>query len=93
MEQGILAYLARDYRKALDTWLGLARRGIADAQFFVGGLYMDGEGVDRDLVRAHAWWRLAEDQGHAKAAEFLRQLRDMMNQEEIARAERLARSI
>ena len=54
---------------------------------------MDGEGVDRDLVRAHAWWSLADDQGHAKAAEFLSQLRDIMNQEEIARAERLARSI
>jgi hypothetical protein len=93
VEEGILAYLARDYRKALDTWLGLARRGIADSQFFVGGLYMDGEGVDRDFVRAHAWWTLAEDQGHAKAGQLLSQLRYMMNQEEIARAERMARSI
>ena len=51
---------------------------------------MDGSGVDEDFIRAHAWWRIAADKGHAKAKEFLDLIRSIMTPEQIESAERLA---
>ena len=34
------------------------------AQFYVGGLYIDGTGVVASRVQAHLWWSLAAAQGH-----------------------------
>ncbi len=86
---GLLAYQEEDYEGALSIWLPAARSGNAEAQFFVGGLYMDGSGVEEDVVRAHAWWRLAADQDHAKASEFLDLLDSIMSDEQRDQAREL----
>lgn len=51
---------ASRYRKA-------AEKGIADAQFVLGAMYANGQGVERDYNEAAAWYRKAADQGYAKA--------------------------
>jgi len=75
LDAGLITYRARDYRTALTNWLPLAQNGNDNAQFFVGGLYADGAGVPRDVVRAHVWWSLAATTGHDTAAQFLENLK------------------
>jgi len=48
------------YRKA-------AEQGLAVAQFSLGAMYFNGEGVPHDDEQAVAWFRKAADQGHAFA--------------------------
>ena len=45
----------------------LAEQGDADAQFDLGVMYENGEGVRKNAVRAASWYRKAADQGSAEA--------------------------
>jgi TPR repeat protein len=51
----------------LREWKALALKGHAQAQFRVGSLYDEGEGVPQDFKEAAKWYRLAATQGHASA--------------------------
>lgn len=90
VEKGLLTYHDQDFKTAFSVWLPVAEAGNADAQFFLGGLYMDGAGVEEDLTRAHAWFRLAAEKGHPKAKEFLDLIRSIMTADQIETAERLS---
>jgi TPR repeat protein len=41
----------------------LAEQGDAEAQFALGTMYRDGQGVTRDYEEALRWWRKAAEQG------------------------------
>ena len=84
---GVAAYLGRDYKKAIEFWRPAATRGNADAQFFVAGLYLDGNGVSRDLIRSHIWFARSAGQGHQRAREQLDLLRKIMTQAQFIEAE------
>ena len=84
---GVAAYLGRDYEKAIEFWLPAATRGNADAQFFIAGLYLDGNGVTRDLIQSHIWFARSAAQGHRRAAEQLDLLRKIMTQAQYIEAE------
>jgi uncharacterized protein len=56
-----------DYATALRLARPLADRGDAEAQFWLGVLYHDGEGVPQDYETAVKWYRKAADQGFASA--------------------------
>jgi TPR repeat protein len=88
VDTGVAAYLGRDYEKALAFWLPAAVRGNADAQFFVAGLYLDGNGLERDLIQSHIWFARSASQGHQRAAEQMNLLRKIMTQDQYAEAER-----
>ena len=45
-----------------------------DAQFNIGGMYVQGMGVERSLDKAKQWLTKAANQGHKKAIEGLRRL-------------------
>ena len=45
----------------------LAEKGDADAQYNLGWMYADGEGVPEDDKEAVKWYRKAAEQGHADA--------------------------
>ncbi len=90
VEPGLLAYRSQAYGQALSLWLPLAQKGNSEAQFFVGGLYMDGSGVEEDVVQAHAWWQLSAEKGHAKAQEFLDLIEAIMTDEQRQQATQLA---
>ena len=89
VEPGLIAYRSQAYGQALSLWLPLAQNGNLEAQFFVGGLYMDGSGVEEDVVQAHAWWQLSANKGHAKAREFLDLIEAIMTEEQRQRASQL----
>ncbi len=66
-QAGLDAYERGDYDTALKEWRPLAEQGDADAQFNLGIMYDNGQGVPEDDREAVRWYRLAADQGHAAA--------------------------
>ena len=67
LEDANAAYGKEDYATALRLFRPLADQGGASAQFMLGFMYDNGEGVPKDYVQAAKWWRLAADQGDARA--------------------------
>jgi TPR repeat protein len=70
-EEGVAAYESGDYALALREWEPLAAAGDARAQFNLGVLYAQGQGVAADPVRALDWYRKAAEQGYAAAQNSL----------------------
>ncbi len=66
-ERGLDAYFAGDPESAWFFWLGPAERGHIGAQFSLGNLYRQGEGVPADAVLAAQWFARAAAAGHAHA--------------------------
>ena len=66
-DQGVEAYMRGDYELALDEFSELAQNGHSGAQYNLGLMYNNGNGVGRDMFEAVDWWRRAAFQGHASA--------------------------
>ena len=64
---GVEAYEQKDYKTALKEWQPLAESGDPQAQFQLGWLYDNGEGVPHDDKEAVKWYRKAAEQGYASA--------------------------
>lgn len=65
--EGLNSYQAQDYPSALREFLPLANGGNAHAQFHLGVMYYEGEGVPKDYSQAGDWYRKAAEQGYAEA--------------------------
>ena len=61
------AYNRGDFAAALQEWRPLAEQGDAVAQYNLGLIYADGEGVLKDDAEAVKWFRKAAEQGVALA--------------------------
>jgi hypothetical protein len=70
-QAGMDAYNRGDYATALREWRPLAERGDPSAQFRLGSLYENGDGVPRDFATARQWYEKAAAQGDAKAQFYL----------------------
>jgi len=79
-----LAEAVKLYRKA-------AEQGNAYAQYNLGFMYGNGEGVPQDYVEAHKWFNLAAAQGLQTAIASRDIAASKMTREQIAEAQRLAR--
>ena len=64
---GLDAYQKGDYVTAIKEWRPLADRGVAEAQFNVGLMYVDGQGVPMDFAQAASWFEKAAEQDYGKA--------------------------
>ena len=62
---GVAAYERGDYETALREFRPLAEQGIPSAQFTLGVMYYDGDGVPQDYAEAVKWYRKAAEQGDA----------------------------
>jgi len=71
MEDGFAAVRAGDYQKAFRLWKPLAEQGDAKAQYFLGLVYDEGEGVPEDGAKAVHWYRKAAEQGDTEAQFWL----------------------
>ena len=67
LEDAVAAYRTANYATALRIYRSMADRGLAIAQFNVGLMYDNGQGVSKDEVQAMKWYRLAADQGRSDA--------------------------
>jgi len=73
---GEKAYHRGDYATALREWHPLAKQGQAVAQYHLGLLYANGQGVPKDDALARQWYEKAAAQGHADAQANLGSLYD-----------------
>lgn len=70
---------SENYRLALDYFLKIAESGNAEAQFYVGCIYEQGEteseqefrGVEKNLDEAKRWYSKAAEQGFERALQAL----------------------
>ncbi len=66
-QAGLDAYLRSDYAPALREWRPLAEQGDADAQYRLGVMYANRDGVTQDYVQAGQWYEKAAAQGNTIA--------------------------
>ena len=67
VDEGWAAYERKDYAIALAKWGRAAQQGNVTAQFNLGGMYANGQGVARNYKEALRWYQLAAQQGDAEA--------------------------
>ena len=67
LDDGIAAYHDKDYAKAVALWRPLAESGDRAAEYYLGTLYAEGNGVAHDDATAFMWFQRAASQGHAAA--------------------------
>ena len=67
LDKGLDAYNKGDYKTALREWLPLAKKGNPDAQFVLGVMYYNGQGVPQDYKTAVKWYKLSAEQRVASA--------------------------
>lgn len=89
LARGLNDFKAGDYSLAYTTWLPLAEAGVRRAQFYVGGLFRDGRGVEADLVRAHYWLSLSDQAGYPLARPLLSEVEAEMSPQQRATAQSL----
>jgi len=73
---GEKAHHRGDYATALREWQPLAKQGQAVAQYNLGLLYANGQGVPKDDAQARQWYEKAANQEHADAQVNLGSLYD-----------------
>jgi uncharacterized protein len=71
LEDGTAAYNRNDFATALKIFRPLAENGDVTAQYALGMIYQQGQGVAPDQKEAYKWFRLAADQGVADAEWFV----------------------
>ena len=70
-QAGLDAYNRKDYTTALSEWRPLAEQGHAKAQYKLGLLYANGQGVPQEYERAQQWFEKAAAQGDTRAQHSL----------------------
>lgn len=60
-----------DFATALREWQPLADKGDVHAQFYLGLLYENGDGVPRDIAKARQWYEKSAAQNGANAQFYL----------------------
>jgi TPR repeat protein len=76
-EQGREAYMAGDYSRAFELLLREAEDGNPDAQYTVGYMYYEGQGVQQDEQAALRWIQTAANNGNRRAIQALGQMAGM----------------
>ena len=65
------AYEQKDYAAAFKGFRPMAEQGNAEAQLYLGKMYMLGQGVLKDPDQAVKWFKASAEQGNADAQFFL----------------------
>lgn len=66
-QKGVDAYENGDYQTALREWQPFAEQGFAAAQYNLGQMYAQGQGMPQNNAEAVKWYRKAAEQGYAVA--------------------------
>ena len=57
----------RTMDKAIRRWKVAADQGYAKAQFYLGAMYYNGQGLPKSEKEASVWYRKVANQGNAEA--------------------------
>ena len=86
-EQGI----EKDSVTAAKYLVQAAEKGDGRAQYLLGNMFADGEGVAQDYVKAYAWCGTAAGNGIRVAAECFEQMGTLLSDPQREEARKLAR--
>jgi uncharacterized protein len=67
LEEGVAAHKQADYAKALKLLRPLAEQGVAEANYYLAKMYVNGQGVTQNGTEALKRFRLAAERGHSGA--------------------------
>lgn len=70
-DDGVAAYERKDYATALKIFRSSAAKNNPQAQYNLGIMYQEGQGVPQDYEEAIRWYRMATEQGEASAQSML----------------------
>ena len=90
-QKGYAAYESGDYVTAVREWTTLAEQGDANAQYNLGAMYGNGQGVPQDYVRAHMWFNIAALSGNKNAVKYRDIVAKRMTPSQLEKAQDLAR--
>jgi uncharacterized protein len=65
-QDGVDAYERKDYKEAFRLWKPLAEQGYVLAQYNLGLMYDNGNGLPQDYKEAVKWYRLSAEQGYVR---------------------------
>ena len=68
VQDGEQAYLEKNFTLAREIWEPIAEAGDAEAEGWLGALYANGLGVDKDAARAFAYYLRSAEHGNPLAA-------------------------
>lgn len=71
LEEGVKAYQDKEYARAMEILIPLARENDTTAQFYVGTMYGKGEGHSQNLEVAAHWFTKASHLGHPSSQLYL----------------------
>ncbi len=74
VQDGMDAFKAEDYQKALEIFQPLATNNDPTSQYFMGIIYENGYGIDKSYENAALWYEKAADQGDEDAQANLAEL-------------------
>lgn len=73
-KQAQALYLQKNYFDAIKLYTASAQMGSADAEYYLGLIYLYGQGVPKDTAQARSWLRKAADHGSLDAKTALAKL-------------------
>ena len=71
--------IPQDLHKALELYMKAAEQGYPMAQFFIGRMYENGWGVNKDIKEANKWYEKAARQNVSKQQMQSLQLQQQIN--------------
>ncbi len=77
LDKGFSYILDQKYTKAMKWYKRAAAQGNTDAQYFIGDMYYEGQGVRQNYAEAFKWFKLAAAQGQADAQYYIGFMYDM----------------
>lgn len=85
----INAYYNKDFKAALVGLKPAAEKGDSTAQFYLGAMYYNGQGVPQDYVTAYLWMTLSKEAGNHLAVDGLKLTASQMNTSQLEKGKRL----
>ena len=90
-ENGFEAYERGDFSNAMRMFRLVAEQGDSAAQYNLGVMYHNGQGVPQDNICSHAWFNIAASNGSDLGAGNRDKVVKEMTKDQIAEAQRLVR--
>ena len=91
VENGFEAYERGDFPNAVRMFRLVSEQGDSSAQYNLGMMYMEGEGVPQENIYAHVWFNIAASNGSDMGAGNRNIVVERMTKDQIEEAQRLAR--
>jgi TPR repeat protein len=92
IQDGIAAYKQGDFQTAYQAWHQAAESNVAEAQWMLAILLLNGQGVKQDKVAAYSWLTLASEKQHKQAMIDRMAIRDRLSAEELMSADTLSKA-